>query len=85
MYEIEFNQFTILQWWNPKRGDFPLFTVSTSHHKGSRLNVKFEKSEEAVCLLYAGNISQAVATGHEKPEEAMFKIISQPTEESCNV
>jgi len=87
MYEIEFNQFTILSWWNPQGKDFGKITISTSHHKGSRLKVKFEKNEGAVCLLYAGNVSQVVKTGHENPEEEMFTIITQPapTMEITNV
>lgn len=80
MFEIEFNQFTILKWWNMATGNALDHTISTSHHKGSRLIVDFFDFD-GVSIQWAGNQSQVVLTGYETPEEKeeMFSIISQPT------
>lgn len=78
MYEIEFNQFTILKWWNMRTGNQFNYTVSTTHLKGSRLIVDFDTQTIGNrCLQWAGNQSEIVLTGNENPEDKMFTFIQK--------
>jgi len=81
MYEITFNQFTILTWWNMATGNPFNHTISTTHHKGSSLICDIEYKANSTsdwCLQWAGNQSQVVFTGYEKPEDLMFKVKDSP-------